>query len=153
MDRFTHQHDGSLVVFLIGFRIRQPWHVRTWMRTFLAMPPMLAELSKDPDSGMLGFRTTIEGPGATVVQYWESTEKLLAYANDNGQKHRPAWTAFYRAAKRRPGAVGIWHETYVVDRAETFYGDMPQFGLAKATSRIAVGPRNRTAAQRMSRVA
>lgn len=149
MRRTTHEHHGPVVVFLIGMRVRQPWHVRTWMQAFRAMPPMLAELSKDPDSGMLGFRTTIEGPGATVIQYWESTEKLIAYASDADQKHRPAWTNFYRAAKRHPGAVGIWHETYVVDRAETFYGDMPTFGLAQATQEIPIGKANRTAGKRL----
>lgn len=151
MKRTTHEYDQPLVVFLIGMRIRQPWHVRTWLEAFLAMPPMLAELSEDPDSGMLGFRTMIEGPGATVVQYWESTEKLIAYAGDADQHHRSAWTNFYRAAKRHPGAVGIWHETYVVDRAETFYGDMPTFGLAKASREIPVGGPNRTAAKRLRR--
>lgn len=149
MRRTTHQHDGEVVVFLIGMQVRRPWHVRTWMQSFLAMPRMLKELSSDRDSGLLGFRLTLEGFGATVIQYWESTEKLYAYANSSDHEHRPAWVDFYRAAKRRPGAVGVWHETYVADRAESVYVEMPTFGLAKATQEIPIGKRLHTAADRL----
>lgn len=136
--RMTHRHEGELVVFLIGMRFNQPWRIDKWMPAFLAMPRMLAELSKDPDSGLIGFRLVLGGGGPTVIQYWNSHEKLYAYASAPSAEHRPAWTAFNRRARKAAGAVGIWHETYQVERAETMYVNMPVAGLALATESVAV---------------
>nr|NWJ69096.1 DUF4188 domain-containing protein [Pseudonocardia pini] len=73
------------------------------------------------------------GPGGPfLVQYWRDRESLYAYASDTAATHRPAWAAFNRRARRCPGAVGIWHETFVAGEFETIYGDMPPSGLAKA---------------------
>jgi hypothetical protein len=65
-------------------------------------------------------------------QYWESVEKLLAYAADRKGTHFPAWADFYRRVGTS-GDVGIWHETYVVPRGsfENIYVNMPPFGLGK----------------------
>jgi hypothetical protein len=95
---------------------------------------MLAELSRDRDSGLLGYRLTFGSGGPMVLQYWSSYEKLWAYASASDGQHRPAWTAFNRRARRSPGAVGIWHETFVVAEAESRYVAMPPGGLAAATS-------------------
>ncbi|MBN9734010.1 MULTISPECIES: DUF4188 domain-containing protein [unclassified Pseudonocardia] len=124
--------DDEIVVFLIGMRFSKPWRPDAWLPTFTAMPKMLAELSADPGSGLLGYRLTIGAGGPMVVQYWRDHESLYAYANDTSALHRPAWAAFNRRARRVPGAVGIWHETFVVKEFETIYGDMPPTGLAKA---------------------
>lgn len=132
--RMTHRHEGPLVVFLIGMRINRPWRPDLWLPAFTAMPRMLAELSADPDSGLLGYRLTLGAGGPLVIQYWKGTDELYAYASQANAAHRPAWAAFNRAARKVPGAVGIWHETYVVDRAESMYVGMPAVGLAKATS-------------------
>lgn len=132
--RSTHQHTGPLVVFLIGMRINRPWRPDLWIPAFAAMPRMLAELSADPDSGLLGYRLTVGADGPMVIQYWKTTEQLFAYASRTDAAHRPAWAAFNRRARKAPGSVGIWHETYVVDRAESMYVGMPLSGLAKATS-------------------
>ena len=148
--RMTHHHDGELVVFLIGMRFNKPWRIDKWMPAFVAMPRMLAELSKDPDSGLLGFQLTIGGGGPVVVQYWNSRDKLYEYASAPTSEHRPAWTAFNRRARKAGGAVGIWHETYQVERAESMYVGMPPSGLAAATSSVPVGSRSDRAAQRMS---
>ena len=136
--RMTHSYDGELVVFLIGMRFNQPWRVAKWLPAFLAMPRMLAELSRDKDSGLLGFRVTMGAGGPLVVQYWDSHEKLYAYASAPSAEHRPAWTAFNARARKAAGAVGIWHETYQVARAETMYVGMPVVGLAQATSSVPV---------------
>lgn len=136
--RMTHQHDGDLVVFLIGMTINKPWRPDLWVPVFAAMPPMIKELAQDPDSGMLGSRVVLEGYNPLVIQYWESVEKLYEYASDRTARHRPAWTAFNRRARTNPGAVGIWHETFVVSGAETFYGSTPELGLAKATNRVPI---------------
>ena len=110
---------------------------------------MLAELSKDKNSGLLGYRLSIGSGGPFVVQYWNSIEKLYAYASDRNATHRPAWAAFNRRARKGPGAVGIWHETYLVDRAESIYFGMPAFGLAAATSSVSVARRGETATERL----
>ena len=147
--RMTHDYDGDLVVFLIGMRINKPWRPDRWLPTFLAMGPMLAELSKDKDSGLLGYRVTFGAGGPLLVQYWSSPEKLYAYANDRNAVHRPAWAAFNRRARKAPGAVGVWHETYVVERAESIYSGMPVVGLAAATSAVPVARRGETARERL----
>lgn len=113
------------------------------------MPRMLAELSRDPDSGFLGHRLLFGGKGVTVVQYWRTPEQLYAYASQPQAQHRPAWSAFNRKARKASGAVGIWHETFQVARAESMYVDMPTTGLAAATSSIAVSRNRDRAEQRL----
>jgi hypothetical protein len=147
--RMTHEYDGELVVFLVGMRINKPWRPDLWLPVFLAMPKMLAELSKDKDSGLLGYRLSIGAGGPFVVQYWNSIEKLYAYASDRNATHRPAWAAFNRRARRGPGTVGIWHETYLVDRSESIYFGMAASGLAAATSSVPVARRGETATERL----
>jgi Domain of unknown function (DUF4188) len=147
--RMTHGYDGDLVVFLIGMRINKPWRPDLWLPTFNAMPKMLAELSRDPDSGLLGYRMTFGAGGLLLVQYWNSHEKLYHYAGDRSAAHRPAWAAFNLRARKAPGAVGIWHETYVVERAESIYSGMPVSGLAAATSYVPVARRGETAVERL----
>ena len=147
--RMTHDYDGDLVVFLIGMRINKPWRPDLWFPVFSAMPAMLAELSKDNDSGLLGYRLTLGAGGPLVVQYWNSHEKLYRFASDRNAAHRPAWAAFNRRARKAPGAVGIWHETYVVERAESIDSGMPASGLAAATSFVPVARRGETAAERL----
>ncbi|MFH8595962.1 DUF4188 domain-containing protein [Streptomyces rimosus] len=127
--------DGEVVVFMIGMRINRLWAVRSWLPALLAMPPMLKELARDRSSGLLGYRALGGGPRLFgVVQYWESREKLYAYASDPDRRHRPAWAAFNRRARRGGGGVGIWHETYVVPAGaySTFYSSMPPTGLGAA---------------------
>ncbi|WP_341856869.1 DUF4188 domain-containing protein [Brachybacterium sp. GPGPB12] len=89
--------------------------------------------------------------GPWVVQYWRTTEHLYAYARMSSAQHLPAWKAFNQAARKHPGAVGIWHETYAVpaDGIETFYGNGATVGLAKAVGSAPLTSRGRTAAQRL----
>lgn len=146
----THDYQGELVVFLIGMRINRLSRVDQWWPVFSAMPKMLAELERDPDSGLLGHRLTLAAGGPLLVQYWSSLDKLYAYANDRDALHRPAWAAFNRRARSGPGVVGIWHETYHVARAETAYVSMPASGLAAATAVIPIGRRSERAAERLA---
>jgi hypothetical protein len=148
--RMTHDYDGELVVFLIGMRINKPWRPDLWFPVFRAMPAMLAELSADPDSGLMGHRLTFGRGGPLLVQYWSSSEKLYAYATSPISSHRPAWARFNSMARKSPGGVGIWHETYVVDRAETGYTDMPPSGLAAATAAVPIARRGETARERLA---
>lgn len=148
--RRTHHHDGELVVFHIGMQINRPWRPDLWLPVFLAMPGMLRELSEDPDSGLLGYALLFGRGGPYVVQYWNSIDKLYAYASDPAQQHRPAWAAFNRLARRAPGAVGVWHETFAVDRAESMYVSTPPLGLGAATSLVDVGRANTHARDRLA---
>ena len=149
--RMTHDYDGELVVFLIGMRINQPWRPDRWLPVFRAMPAMLAELSRDPNSGLMGYRLTFGRGGPLLVQYWNSSERLYAYSSDPNSSHRPAWARFNHMVRKAPGAVGIWHETYLVDRAETVYSGMPPSGLAAATAAVPVSRRGETARERLAR--
>jgi hypothetical protein len=131
--RWTHTHEGDLTVFLIGMRINRVWRPDAWLPVLAAMGPMIAELARDPDSGFLGHRMTLGPRGPVLVQYWRGVEDVYRYATAPEARHRPAWTAFNRRARRVAGAVGIWHETYQVARAESIYVDLPVQGLAAAT--------------------
>ncbi len=124
--RWTHAHSGDLTVFLIGMRINRWWRPDAWAPALAAMGPMLAELSQDPESGFLGYRVLLGVRGPTVVQYWRSTDDVYRYAADGDARHRPAWAAFNRRARKAPGAVGVWHETYQVARAESCVRRLPR---------------------------
>ena len=140
-----------LVLFLIGMRINTFWRVWEWLPSFLAMGPMIVELYKNPELGFLSARTEMAGRTITVIQYWKSFEALEAYAANAERKHRPAWTAFYKRATSGTGAVGIYHETYVIrpGEVESLYVDMPSgFGLGGAVGSVPVGPRTESARER-----
>lgn len=150
--RRTASYDRELVVFLIGMRVNSLRALRQWIPVARAMGPMLRELMADPDSGLLAFRILPGLRQVTLIQYWESTEKLQAFANDARRTHRPAWTEFYRRSYK-DNTVGIWHETYVVParHSETIYGNMPLTGLGQVAGVVPVSSRGRTAAERLSR--
>lgn len=140
-----------LVLFLIGMRINTLWRVWEWLPSFLAMGPMIVELYKNPELGFLSARTEMAGRTITVIQYWKSFEALEAYAANSERKHRPAWTAFYKRAASGTGAVGIYHETYIVrpGEVESLYVDMPTgFGLGGAVGVTSVTPKTETARER-----
>lgn len=144
--------DGTQpTVFLIGMRVNSWWRIRSWLPTFAAMGPMIAELSRDPDSGFLGTRYLIGYRGPTLIQYWRSTDDIYRYASDANAKHRPAWSAFYARARKAQGAVGVWHETYQVSAAESLYFDMPPTGLAAALGSEQVTAATASAAKRLRR--
>jgi hypothetical protein len=136
--RVTAKIDGDFVVFLIGMRINKPWKPHKWLPVFRAMPRMIRELERHPESGFLGHIMNL----GVIVQYWRSFEHLEAYARDPNQLHWPAWVAFNERLDQSRGDVGIWHETYRVRAGEyeCVYSGMPLFGLAKASATVdAVG--------------
>lgn len=150
--RTTAAATGDLVVFLLGMRINRLRSPRDWLPVTRAMAPLVRELLADRDSGLLGSRTRFGPPRVIeLIQYWESQEKLLAYASDPERRHRPAWAAFNRRARESRGSVGIYHENYTVpaDAYEAVYVDMPPYGLAAATGVLPVGRRGDTAAARL----
>ena len=147
--RTTAEAPPGTVVFLIGMRINRPWKIRQWMPVAAAMPRMLRELVAHPDLGLLAHRTYVSGRTVLTVQYWRSADDLDRYARARDHAHLPAWREFNRRV-RDNGDVGIFHETYVLDRHETVYVNMPaDFGLGGATGLMALAARGQRAAHRL----
>jgi hypothetical protein len=123
--RMTAERRDPFVVFLIGVRINRPLRVDKWWPVLTAMPRMLRELEADPGLGFLGSHIWF-GRTVLVLQYWDSFDRLEAYA---------AWREFNRRIGAS-GDVGIWHETYLVQPGahESIYVNMPPFGLGKVAS-------------------
>ncbi|GAA1005382.1 MULTISPECIES: DUF4188 domain-containing protein [Streptomyces] len=150
--RMAAAGERDVVVLLIGMRINSFAAVRSWWPVARAMRPMLAELSRDPDSGLLGYRILLAGlREVQLVQYWESKEKLFAYAAAPDRSHHPAWAAFNRRLREGKGGVGMWHETYVVPAGsyEAIYVNMPESGLGGALGVVPVARRGDRAAARL----
>ena len=118
--------EGDFVVFVIGMRINKLWKLHKWLPVFSAMPRMLKELEKQPESGFLG---SVSG-ALLIVQYWRSFAHLEAYARSQDHHHLPAWVAFNKRMRESRGDVGIWHETYLVRAGEyeAIYSGMPRLG-------------------------
>lgn len=139
--RMTARIDGDFVVFLIGMRINRPLAVGKWLPVLRAMPRMIRELTLQPELGFLGAENWF-GRTSLMLQYWRSTELLLAYAKARESEHLPAWKAFNQRVGT-DGSVGIWHETYVMRSGchESVYINMPPFGLGKVGTLVdASGP-------------
>ncbi|KMS65938.1 DUF4188 domain-containing protein [Prauserella rugosa] len=147
--RVTHAYSEELVVFHIGMTLNRWWRPDVWMPVFRAFRPMLQELSADADSGLLSYELLVGRRGPYAVQYWSSIDKLYDYASATDMRHRPAWSRFNAMARKVPGAVGIWHETFLVERAESMYVDTPVFGLPGATEVVPVQTRHRRARTRL----
>ena len=130
----TASLEAPFVVFLIGMRINRPWKVNKWWPVASAMPRMITELHRQPDSGFLHAESWF-GRTTIMLQYWRSLAQLLAYARDKEAAHLPAWRAFNQAVGTG-GDVGIWHETYVAHAGsyENIYVNMPPFGLGRIGS-------------------
>lgn len=145
--RFTSANESEIVIFIIGMRVNKWWAVHKWGPVFKAMPPMIRELYMNKELGCLSMETFLGLRSTLMVQYWRSAEDLLAYAK--GQKHSTAWGNFNKKVGNSD-AVGIYHETYVVAKghSESIYGNMPAFGLAKATGHKAITPPLNSARQR-----
>ena len=153
--RTTADVQGDAVVLLIGMRINHFWAVHQWLPVQLSMLRMLRELGRDPDRGLLGHVLLTASPRTYyVVQYWESREKLYAYATSPDMFHHRVWAIINRkerAGKVR-GHVGLWHETYVAPEGshESIYFDMPAFGLAGAHGQVPLAARGRYAKDRFA---
>lgn len=150
-ERLTAVADEGFVLFLIGMRINNPLAIHRWLPVFLAMSRMLPELYKNPALGFKSYQMWL-GRTLILVQYWESAEKLMAYAKQTDAEHLPAWKAFNKAA-RSTNSVGIYHETYIIDpgKSENIYVNMPPFGFGKVGKLEPVGGKRNTAAGRLAR--
>jgi hypothetical protein len=150
--RYTAQSDEPFVVFLIGFRVNRWLALRSWIRVAAAMPPMIAELRRDPSLGLLHAQYFVYWRGVATIQYWRSFEQLHAYAHARNAAHLPAWAEFNRRIGAS-GTVGIWHETYTVapGQYESIYVNMPRFGLGAAAPHLPVTGRDDSAQSRLAK--
>ena len=148
-ERHTAKLDGDFVVFLIGARLIKPWLFWNVIPVARAMGAMMKELEANPGLGYLGQEQWGTAAGIQV-QYWRSREHLMAYARSRDNVHLPAWRHFNQVISKTT-AVAIWHETYCVRAGEyeCVYGNMPLFGLAKASSRVAIAGNQTTAPGRL----
>lgn len=140
--RHTALIEGDFVVFLIGVRLVNPWKFWKLIPVARAMGAMMRELTQHPELGYLG-QEQWNGRTRIQVQYWRSRDHLIEYARKRDSAHLPAWRHFNQVIAKS-GAIGIWHETYLIRAGdyECVYGNMPLFGLAKASKRVdAVGGR------------
>ena len=83
------------------------------------------------------FDQTIANAERHLARFRQGTvEHLMDYAKARNSENLPAWRA-YNQRLRSTGAIGIWHETYVVRPGgyENIYGNMPAFGLGKVALR------------------
>jgi heme-degrading monooxygenase HmoA len=114
-----------------------------------AVAAMLHELKEQPALGMLGVRAFPTGRNVTVLQYWRSYEDLQRYAD--ASRHQHAFQYYFRQ-QYKSGALGIFHETYVVPahNYEAIFVHMPEFGLGAALSRIPAGRYGDSMGERMS---
>ncbi|MFD0521374.1 DUF4188 domain-containing protein [Paractinoplanes durhamensis] len=145
----TAEVDGDFVVFLIGMRINKWWKLHKWLPIAATMGPMMRELIRRKELGLLHF-TSWAGPrGTLMVQYWRSVEHLEDFAKDARLPHHPAWKRWNKLVGSS-GDVGVWHETYVVQNGtfEVLYGNMPPFGLAEAGRAVPLTRATRGAAGR-----
>ena len=149
--RMSAKIDGEFVVFLIGARLNQWWRLGDFKWLGDAMKAMIAELEKRPESGFLGYENWLS-LRPVMIQYWRSSEQLIAYARSRDETHYPAWVRFNKELAKR-ASVGIWHETYVVPAGnyECVYNNMPPFGLGRVASALDASGQHATASGRLGR--
>ncbi|MGO9340862.1 MAG: DUF4188 domain-containing protein [Terracidiphilus sp.] len=150
--RYAAQSDEPFVVFLIGMRVNRIFALRSWTRVAAAMPPMIAELKRDPSLGLLHAQFFVYWRGVGVLQYWRTFEQLHDYAHARDAAHLPAWAEFNRRIGNN-GSVGIWHETYTVapGQYESIYANLPRFGLGAAAQHLPATGRLESARSRIER--
>ncbi len=148
--RYTGTYDGDFVVFLIGMRVFNPWMLWRWLWVAKAMNAMQIEIARNPEIGCLHIENFGVLRGVSV-QYWVSFDHLEQFARSRQWSHLEAWRAFNKVINDS-GKLGIWHETYAIRNGdyETFYGNMPVFGLAAAGSHARLDAGS-SASQRMGR--
>jgi hypothetical protein len=127
--RFTADIEGDFVVFIIGARLN-PLRLIRGLRDLggnKGMKHMLDYLSESPDKGLLGYEQLGIG------------DHLEAFAKDTEDPHLEVWRKYFKRVGKS-GRTGIWHETFMVRAGEfeAIYTNMPDFGLAKASTVVSV---------------
>lgn len=148
-ERLTVHREEGFVVFLIGARVNKWWMVPAAWAVAAAMGRMIRELASNPESGLLSYEA-YAGRTTLMVQYWKSVEHLQRYAHAKDKAHVPAWRRWIQ--KWSDGAIGIWHETYVVEPGsyEVVYHHMPPFGLGRVGPLVPAEGALKTAEKRLA---
>jgi hypothetical protein len=137
--RWMADIEGDFVVFLIGARPTRGRLLKAFgdLGGRRGMIHMLKHLSERPDSGLLGYEMSTFG--GLIVQYWRSFEHLERFATNPDDPHLAVWRNYWKRLGKDAG-TGIWHETYLVRAGEyeAIYGNMPPFGLGKASTLVTV---------------
>ncbi len=149
-ERLTVSRDEGFVVFLIGGRVNKWWMLPIVWGVARAFSRIMKELADDPDSGLLSHES-YGGRTSLTVQYWRSEADLQRYAKARQGQHLSAWKRWARDWVTS-GAIGIWHETYVVGPGsyECIYHHMPPFGLGKVGPLVPATGELNTAAGRLA---
>lgn len=146
----TTENSENIVVFIIGMRINKRLAIHKWLPVFLAMPRMIKELYTQKDSlGFISMESYFGMRTTAMIQYWNSTEELHAYARKD--KHLTAWRNFNKKVANND-AVGVYHETYQLKKGEyeAIYRNMPQYGLGKALEHMPITPKTNSSRKRLS---
>jgi fumigallin biosynthesis monooxygenase-like protein len=150
--RYTAEIEDDFVVFLIGAKVNSWRYLLKFPWLGQAMSEMITVLEQHPEKGYLGSESfyRLEDFTSLMVTYWRSFDDLERFARDKDDPHLEPWRRFNREINN-DGTIGIWHETYLVQAGqhESIYGNMPVFGLAKATQHLAVSERDHTARGRL----
>ena len=155
--RYTAQSDEPFVVFLIGFRVNRWLALRSWTRVAAAMGPMIAELKRQPELGLLHAETFMYWRGVGMVQYWRSFELLQAYAHARDAKHLPGFVELAEQIKAKGVdtiACTAVNDVFVMNawgKHGNIYVNMPRFGLGGAMPFVPITGRNDSAQARMGR--
>lgn len=147
--RYTIDNTEDIVVFIIGMRVNKRLAIQKWLPVFAAMPGMIKELYMNKEElGFLSMESYFGLRTTTMIQYWRSTEDLLAYAKN--EKHLTAWKNFNQKVGNND-AVGIYHETFQINKGnyESIYANMPHYGLGKALNHIPVTVEQNSASKRL----
>ena len=147
--RYTIDNTEDIVVFIIGMRVNKRLAIHKWLPVFNAMPGMIKELYMNKEElGFLSMESYFGLRTTTMIQYWRSTEDLLAYAKN--EKHLTAWKNFNQKVGNND-AVGIYHETFQISKGnyESIYANMPHYGLGKALNHIPITVERNSASKRL----
>ena len=149
--RYTAEVSEPIVVFLIGARINRLLSFRKWWWVAMAMPRMMRKLAEVPELGLIHAESFSRGRTTLMVQYWRSFDHLERFAKDRELPHLQPWRRLNKQM-RETDAVGFYHETYTIEpgQVEAIYGNMPMFGLAKATRHTQVAAKTESARQRLA---
>jgi hypothetical protein len=139
--RYTAVHEKPFVVFLVGMRINRLLSIHKWLPVLMAMIPMLTDLIKNKEKGLMGRQTWFSWREVMVVQYWNSYDQLESFARSINDPHYKPWKNYNKSVSSS-GTVGIWHETYLIDPKdyECIHVNMPLRGLLKATKQVPLQP-------------
>jgi hypothetical protein len=145
---FTAKTENGFVVFIIGVRLNKIFAFFKWLSVIKAMVPMIKELYQNPELGFIQEQTVIGWRTVTTIQYWRSYEQLEAYTY--GKTHSKAMKKFHQKIGKS-GAIGLYHETYKIEKDESLYINMPIYGLAKAFEHVPITKELNTARKRMEK--